>query len=217
MKHSIRWLGVLLAAVALVVGGAPAAHAASATLTWTDNSTNEDGFHAQRKADICAGPAAFVEVAHINANIVTYVDGSVVEGGAYCYRVNAFNTAGESDWSNTAGIVIPYSTASVPGPLAIDVNTGGLAWLDKTTNEGGFIVQRKPDLCAATGTFTTIHTTLPNVTTFNDTQVVEGGRYCYRVAAMNALTTSPWTNTVERLVPLTVPAVPSQLGVTVGP
>src|SRR3954451_8202033 len=70
--------------------------AAQFQLTWTDNSTNEDGFKVERKA----GPnGTYAQIASIPANITAYSDSSVVNGATYCYRVFAFNTGGNSPYS----------------------------------------------------------------------------------------------------------------------
>lgn len=191
------------------------AQAAQLTLTWQDMSTNETGFHIQRKVELCTGPSAFLDLVNAAQDAVTYVDTTVQEGNGYCYRLNAFNTAGSSAWSNTAGAVVPYTSASTPNPLTLTGNT--LGWTDKTPNDAGFLVERKTGTCASVGTFGLISTTVPHATSFADSLVVEGATYCYRVAATNALSTSPYTNTVERVIPLTIPVAPAQLGVTLGP
>lgn len=210
-----RWIGslLILGVLLLPVWG----FAATATLSWTDNSTNEDGFHIQRKVEDCLGTGAFTELAHVLKDLVQYVDASVQEGNKYCYRVNAYNTAGESAWSNSAGVGFPYTIASTPTNLTVST-AGVLTWVEKTNNESGFIVERKPTACANTGTFAAVTTTGPNIVTYTDNVgIIEGATYCYRVAVTNALGTSPYSNTVERVVPLTVPAAPGQLGVVAGP
>lgn len=212
---------VFIAAALLLFGVAilaiaQQAEAATATLTWQDNSTNEDGFHVQRKINACLSPDPWTELAHVAANAVQYVDSTIVEGNQYCFRVNAYNTAGESAWSNTAEASVVYTAASTPGTLAVTA-AGVLTWADRTSNESGFVLERKSVACALPGSFASIMTTGPNVVTFTDVGVMQGQTYCYRVAAMNTLSTSPWSNTVERVVPLVVPAVPAQLGVTINP
>lgn len=104
-----------------------AASAASATLTWTDNSTNELGFNVQRQVGVCGGAASWVDLAGVGANVKTYVDTSVVEGGDYCYRVNAWNTTDGtpggpkqySAWSNTAGGKVPFGVSVPPTGLGV--------------------------------------------------------------------------------------------------
>ncbi len=69
------------------------------TLSWIDNSNNEDSFLVERK--IGAG-GTFVEIAVLAANTVTYGDFSVSPSVLYCYRVRARNQHGNSDYSNEA-------------------------------------------------------------------------------------------------------------------
>lgn len=66
------------------------------SLTWTDNSPNESGFHIERRP----GSGTYAQVAAVAANSVTYGDTGLSAGTAYCYRVAAFNNGGNSDYSN---------------------------------------------------------------------------------------------------------------------
>src|SRR6266508_985698 len=74
-----------------------AAIAAQLTLTWTDNSTNEDGFKVERKTDTAG---TYAQVAKVGANVTSYTDASLASGTTYCYRVRAFNATQDSTLSN---------------------------------------------------------------------------------------------------------------------
>lgn len=76
------------------------AHALSLKLTWTDNSNNEDGFNIERRLE--PGGVYGPKIASTGADVATYTDATVQTGQRYCYRVNAFNVAGVSDYSNEA-------------------------------------------------------------------------------------------------------------------
>jgi len=94
--------------------------AASATLTWQDNSANETAFDIERKSEACAGTAApWAVLSTVAANVVTFKDLAVVEGASYCYRVDARNTAGKSGYSNTAGITINFTIPAAPSLLGV--------------------------------------------------------------------------------------------------
>jgi hypothetical protein len=67
------------------------------TLSWTDNSTNEAGFAIER----CFNNGPWVEIKRVGANVTTYVDAGLAPG-EYKYRLFAYNTAGNSGFSNTA-------------------------------------------------------------------------------------------------------------------
>src|SRR5262245_34639405 len=79
--------------------GPSATRAAQLTLTWIDNSTTEDGFKIER-ADGTTG--TFAQIAIVGANVTSYIDSSVTGGATYCYRVRAYNIAGDSAYSNQA-------------------------------------------------------------------------------------------------------------------
>lgn len=78
------------------------AHAVSLTVTWTDASTNEDGFGVERKV----GSAAYVEIGKTAVNVATFTDPSAPTG-AVCYRVYAYNATGKSGYSNEACTTVP--------------------------------------------------------------------------------------------------------------
>jgi len=73
------------------------AEAASLRLTWTDNSSNEDGFKIERMTD-----GSYVDVGTVGANTTSYIDSGLLAGTIYCYRVHAFSSAGISYPSNQA-------------------------------------------------------------------------------------------------------------------
>lgn len=109
-KGILAFLTVVLALVAPV-------WAAQNTLLWDDNSTNEQNFNLERKAEACAGSAPFVPLATVGSNVVTFTDTAVVEGATYCYRVNASNAAGTSAFSNTAAKTVPFTVPLPPSNL----------------------------------------------------------------------------------------------------
>ena len=68
----------------------------SATLSWVDNSANENGFYIERAP---SGSSNFSRVGTVGANVRTYKD--TVSRGNYDYRVQAFNAVTTSAYSNT--------------------------------------------------------------------------------------------------------------------
>src|SRR5256885_2160695 len=86
-------------------------------LSWTDNATTEDGFRIERCAG--AGCSAFVEIATVGANVVTYQNTGLTASTSYSYRVRAYNAGGTSSYTNTATATTPTAPPTV-GPLASD-------------------------------------------------------------------------------------------------
>ena len=68
-------------------------------LSWADNSFNELGFKIERK--IGTG-AAYSQIADIAADKTSYSDTGLNEATTYYYRVRAYDTAEDSDYSNEA-------------------------------------------------------------------------------------------------------------------
>lgn len=88
----------LFVTIILLAFGSLALNGASITLTWKDNSDNEDGFKIERAID----DGAFVVVGTVAADIVTWTDAALVIGSMHNYRVMAFNEFGNSGYTNTA-------------------------------------------------------------------------------------------------------------------
>ena len=68
-------------------------------LSWSDNSNNENGFKIERSPN---GSSDWTQIASVNANVTTYQDSGLTCGTTYYYRVYAYNTGGNSSYSNTA-------------------------------------------------------------------------------------------------------------------
>jgi len=88
-------------------------------LSWADSSDNEDGFRIERKL----GPGGlYTEIATVGANVTTYQDTALTTNTQYCYRVRAYNTGGNSGYSNEdcattypQTVVDPILTLNAPG------------------------------------------------------------------------------------------------------
>jgi hypothetical protein len=115
MRRWRRLIGGIGIGCALLIGLAAVAEAGvgQLTLTWTDNATNEDGYKVERASGSCTPtPGTFAEIAGaLPPNTVTYVDAGLGNGVTFCYRVRAYNAAGNSGYSNLAG----GTTVAVPG------------------------------------------------------------------------------------------------------
>jgi len=79
------------------------------TLTWTDNSTNEDGFRLERRL---GSGTAFTQIATVGANVTMYTDTGLLNAMTYCYRVQAYNAAGSSPYSNEQCLTTTAATTS---------------------------------------------------------------------------------------------------------
>jgi hypothetical protein len=78
-------------------------------LEWTDNSADETGFRIERRTS----GGSFAEIATVGAGVTAYGSTGLAAGTTYEYRVRAYNAAGSSAYSNTAG-----ATTESPPPVA---------------------------------------------------------------------------------------------------
>lgn len=77
---------------------ATASSPTAVALSWTDNSTNEDGFIIERSEN----PATtWTEVTRVGYNVLNHTDSTVQPATSYSYRVKAWNAAGASSNSTT--------------------------------------------------------------------------------------------------------------------
>jgi hypothetical protein len=109
----------------------------SVELMWTDNSNNEDGFVIER--DI-PNSDNFEIIDTVGADITSYLDSNVTYT-TYLYRLKAFNSFGDSPYSDTAEVIVPVELiffTAVLSDKAIE-----LEWTTATElNNSGFEVQR---------------------------------------------------------------------------
>ena len=68
-------------------------------LSWTDNSTGEDGFKIEQSTD----NVSFTQIATVGANVTTYSNTGLTTSTTYYYRVRATSSLnGDSTYSNIA-------------------------------------------------------------------------------------------------------------------
>jgi hypothetical protein len=118
-----------LCAVLFVLAAFTAAHAqtqtASFNLSWQDNSKTvndqEDGFSVERRQ---GQTGTFAEVGKTGQNVTTFADAIKSDPGnvEYCYRVRAFNSAGNSGYSNIACGTTPIITVIPSAPSGVNVS-----------------------------------------------------------------------------------------------
>jgi hypothetical protein len=88
-------------------------------LTWVDSSNDEDGFKIERKV---GATGTFVRLAVVGVNTTAYADADTVSGTVYCYRVQAFNAAGHSPYSNEACSTNTSTAGFTSAPVTNQLN-----------------------------------------------------------------------------------------------
>lgn len=193
------------------------ANASTATVSWSDASSNETGFVISYSSDGGLTWSANVTVASTGtgpANIgrtVTYTTPALTADKYYIFRVASVGAGGTSNWSTQAapGLLVvgtpvaPTSfTASVVLPVApATALSAGLSWVDASLSEVTWTVQRATVTAGRIGTYaalpngvvtSTTQTTTGTTYTLNDPTAVNGQIYSYRIQAVNARGTSAW-------------------------
>lgn len=72
------------------------------SLNWTDNSLDETGFKIERSLSETSG---FSQIATVSADTTTYNSTGLTPSTTYYYRVRAYNTDLDSDYSNVASAI----------------------------------------------------------------------------------------------------------------
>lgn len=176
---------------------AAAATGGRVDLKWTDQSANELGFAIERSS----GGQPYVLVGTVGANLTNYSDWRVSANTTYSYRVRAYNPGGSSGYPNavnvtTPNVSLPTAPASLTAAAQAPGKGGGvaLAWADKSSNEGGFLVERKT---GSTSSWQPLITLAANTTKYTDTTTLARTTYYYRVRSYNIAGSSAYSNQVN--------------------
>jgi len=179
---------------------------AQINLTWTNPTTDEDGYRLER----CSGSGCsnFVQIASFAANAVSYSDSSLLPNYTYTYRVNGFNTTAACGWQTTSGSASATTTTVAPTGLTATASGRSqinLAWTDTSATETGFKIER----CTGTGctNFIEIAVTSGSGTTWSDMNLPSSTTYRYRVRATK-ITPYAWDSEYTTVVSATTASVP---------
>jgi hypothetical protein len=166
----------------------------SMTVSWTDNSTDEQGFelHHWVQGATTSAPIELV-AAHTGTGTMTATVGSLTPATAYCFQVTAYNQrpAGSGTGGRTSGgsnapcmSTAPPNPPAAPSGLSVTGHTQtslSLGWTDNATNETGYRVDRQQG-----SSWVSVATFGANAHSFTHTGLAPGTTVCYRAVATNA-------------------------------
>ncbi|HEY3324108.1 MAG TPA: lamin tail domain-containing protein [Planctomycetota bacterium] len=182
-------------------------------LAWTDNATNEVGFHIERSPD---GTSGWMQIAALPANSSSWRDSGRQPVTSYSYRVIAYHDYSASSPSNTATATtmnVPVPTA--PSGLTAQGNspTGALlGWVDNSGNETSFTIERSNN---GAGDWAQVGSAAANATDWQDNNLQPSRTYYYRVFALNQGGPSTASNTANATtLDAPLPAAPRTLTAT---
>jgi len=160
-------------------------------IEWTDNSSNETGFRIRRRI---GSTGEWIAVATVGANATSWIQNDAVPGTSYYFTVTAFNEGGESAPSNEATATTTSTLPGAPSNLRINSRASmrlDMSWTDNSTNETGFRIERR---LGADGAWEEIASVGTNTTFFQNSGLLPGTSYSYRVASFNAAGRSDYSN-----------------------
>jgi hypothetical protein len=80
------------------------------TLSWTAGGTNQTGFVVQRST----ASNSWSTIATVGTTTTTYSDTTVNKHKTYSYRIYAYNSSGNSPYSNTVTVTTPSVGVAIP-------------------------------------------------------------------------------------------------------
>ena len=165
------------------------------SLQWQDNSDNEEGFKIERQT---GSTVSYTQIAIVNSDVNTYQDSALDCETDYSYRVRAYNSAGDSDYSNGVTITLdcPPTIPTSPSNLTASVvsfSQVNLFWSDNSDNESGFVIERDSE---TGGNYSLIYTSSPDITFYSDLDLSADTTYHYRVYAFNSAGFSEYSNVI---------------------
>jgi hypothetical protein len=164
---------------------------ASVILAWTDNSNNETGFRIQRKK---GATGTYTEIATVDNDHTTYTDNdaALLDGTRYYYKVCAYNSAGNSPFSNEVNGTTLLAKPTAATATARSSNQINLTWIDNSASETGYKIERKR---LAGGTYSQIAQVGANVQSYSDTTGLDPNtKYYYRIRTTNGTLNSDYSN-----------------------
>ena len=148
-------------------------------------------------------------------NVTAYLDGEVVNGNRYYYKVKAFHEWANGTFSSTQSAV-PYGRPGAPQSFSAKALSKQvkLSWLPPSSDGGRPLKGYKVFRGIGDGDVA-LHVALEPVAEYLDIHLSNGLRYRYSICAFNDAGDGPRTTTID-LTPYGLPDPPEDLSIEVG-
>lgn len=177
-------------------------------VTWNDNASNETGYKVFRRDN---STTEWILIATLDKDATSYKDGDAKPGTHYSYKVQAYNSAGHSAFSNEHNATTPKQTPTPPpaqvtapaAPSDLKVTPRSstqldVTWSDNSNNETAFKLFRRE---SGSSEWVLVATINPNSTIYKDGSVQPDQEYIYRIQAINTAGQSTFSNDARGRTP----------------
>ena len=138
----------------------------------------------------------------INPGVQDFYGTALPQAGAYDVGAMEYYTVTST----------PPGAPIAPSISSITTNSLVLSWIDGSTDESGFNIERSTDGV----NYLPLVTVGANVTSYTNTGLTANTTYYYRVRAYNNVGTSAWVSVSGKTLNVTAPAAPTGLKATAG-
>nr|WP_144049974.1 fibronectin type III domain-containing protein [Halorubrum sp. C191] len=145
------------------------------TVSWTDNSQNEDGYRMYRSQS----DSGYTQVADLGANTTSYTDTGLEDGEEYWYYVEAYVGSKTASGASVSAVT-PLPSASSLAAVESAQDEATASWSNEdNSSDGSIAVERSTD---GFSSVTTVASGLsPSTTSYVDTTVEGTETYAYRI------------------------------------
>lgn len=160
------------------------------TLSWNDSNSGEQGYIIERSVN----SGSYSPLATVGANVAVYSDTGLTSGLLYMYRVKAFNSFGDSSYSNQ--VSINTSEFVMPNSLRLTTVSSSqidLVWTYPGSGSYYTAIERKTGV---SGSWVRISVAPSGVLRYSDMGLSSNTQYFYRVrnSPSSGVMTSPYPN-----------------------
>ncbi len=186
------------------------ATADTATVTWTPAPVGDRVPNTGFVIQVLAGGQVVRTVTGIASTTTTYVVGRLTPGTAYAFQVRAMNTFGPGEWSAPTAPVTPVATApSAPTFVDGTASSGSVSLTWVAGSDGGSPVNGWNVQVLKGTTLVKTVTVAGAAPEGTVTGLTNGTAYTFKVQALNAVGTSPWSTASGAITPGNPPGAPT--------